>query len=124
MLNNLKQISLSTLILMVFMTFSQCAAAQKKLLPTNLRVTVIDGKGNFVEDATVSIYSTEEDYINNENVLKVDRTDGKGRVTFKKMGPQVYFIQVVKDELNNDGRGSQTSQLEEGKTNKVNVVIE
>lgn len=94
------------------------------LLPTKLRVTVIDGLGNFVESAQVSIYETKEDYSASENAVAVGMTDDKGKVTFKDVKNIAYFIEAKEGEKNNNGEGVKTGKLEEGKLNKVNTVIE
>ncbi|MEM9324651.1 MAG: carboxypeptidase regulatory-like domain-containing protein [Bacteroidota bacterium] len=98
--------------------------AEAQLLPTKLRVTVLDGNGNYVDNASVSLFASEDDYINSKDPLKLDRTDKKGRVTFKDLGPKSYYIDARKGDKNNDGRGSKTDKLQEGRINKVNVVIE
>ncbi len=95
-----------------------------QLLPTKLRITVIDGLGNFVEDASVSIYETEEDYKASENAVAMLRTDAKGRVTFKNLKTIAYYIEAKLDDKNNNGEGVLTGELLEGKINKVNTVIE
>ena len=98
--------------------------AQPKLLPTNLRITVIDGLGNFVEDATVTIYESQDDYLNGANPVAMLRSDKKGVVKFKKLKPIAYYIDARKGDQNNDGEGVATAALQEGRTNKVNTVIE
>lgn len=108
---------------MLFLVFfSYFAEAQ--LLPTKLRVTVIDGLGNFVKDASVTIYENEKDYLGSENPVAMLKTNEKGKVTFKKVKPIVYFIEAKRGEKNNNGEGVQTGQLSEGRINKVNTVIE
>jgi len=96
-----------------------------QVLNTSLRITVLDYLGNTVEGATVNIYPTENDYRNETNpVQEKQLTDKKGRVTFKKLEPVIYFVYVVKDDMNNVGGGVQTDTLEGGKVNKVNIIIE
>ncbi|MBC6425598.1 MAG: carboxypeptidase regulatory-like domain-containing protein [Ekhidna sp.] len=97
---------------------------EEQLLPTKLRVTVIDGLGNFVEEASVTIYENEKDYLASENVVSMLKTDKKGRVTFKNLKPIAYYIQANKEDKNNNGEGVVTSPLAEGRINKVNTVIE
>ncbi|MEO9870062.1 peptidase associated/transthyretin-like domain-containing protein [Ekhidna sp.] len=98
--------------------------AEAQLLPTKLRITVIDGLGNFVEGATVSIYENEADYRASENAFATLTTDKKGRVTFKEVKPMAYFVEAKFEDKDNDGEGVMTSELSEGKLNKVNTVIE
>lgn len=95
-----------------------------QLLPTKLRVTVIDGLGNFVEGANVSIYENEKDYLASENPVASLESDSKGRVTFKELKTISYFIEAKKADQTNNGEGVQTAELMEGRVNKVNTVIE
>ena len=98
---------------------------QPKLLPTTLKITVIDNLGNVVKGAEVTIYRNEDNYRDSENPVQPQKfTDEKGRVTFKKLAPVSYFIDARKGDQNNDGQGVQTGKLKEGKVNKVNTVIE
>lgn len=117
----MKKISVAILVVLmvVFSSF------QPKLLPTSLKITVIDNLGNVVHNAEVTIYRSEDNYRNNTNpVAKTQLTDEKGRVTFKKLAPVSYFIDARKGDKNNDGEGVQTAKLKEGRVNKVNTVIE
>ena len=107
----------------VFILFS-VGSVEAQLLPTKLKITVINGLGNFVEGATVSIYENEEDYLASENPVATLRTDKKGRVTFKDVKPIAYFVEAKKGEQNNNGEGVKTGVLSEGRINKVNTVIE
>jgi protocatechuate 3,4-dioxygenase beta subunit len=97
---------------------------KETMLPTKLRITVIDGLGNFVEGATVSIYISEDDYRESKNALDSAKTDEKGRALFKDLSPIPYFIDARKADLKNDAEGVQTAPLEEGKLNKVNTIID
>lgn len=98
--------------------------AHAQLLPTKLTVTVIDGLGNIVEGAEVKLYKTEEDYRGSTNALFTLKTDKKGRAKFKEVQSISYYMEVTKNELNNNGEGVKTSKLAAKRTNKVNVVIE
>ncbi|SNT35677.1 hypothetical protein SAMN05421640_3507 [Ekhidna lutea] len=113
-----------TLIMVLILGAVSIESAEAQLLPTKLRVTVIDGLGNFIEGATVTIYANEEDYLASENALAVQKTDKKGRVTFKDVEPKSYFVDARLGDKNNDGEGVKTGELSEGRINKVNTVIE
>ena len=106
------------------MCFASIDTAEAQLLPTKLRITVIDGLGNFVEGASVSIYENEKDYLASENPVRTLKTDKKGRVTFKDVKPIAYFVEAKFEEKNNNGEGVKTGVLAEGRINKVNTVIE
>lgn len=113
-----------TLSIILFFGFVFSGTVDAQLLPTKLRVTVIDGLGNFVEGATVAIYESEEDYRAGENVVATLKTDKKGRVTFKDVENIAYYIEAKFNEMNNNGEGVKTGELSEGRVNKVNTVIE
>lgn len=98
--------------------------AEAQLLPTKLRVTVIDGLGNFVEGASVALYDNEKDYLASKNPIAILKTDKKGRVLFKDLKVISYFIEAKNGDQTNDGEGVQTAVLSEGKVNRVNTVIE
>ena len=114
--------ALALMSLLLFSGISYKADAQ--LLPTKLRVTVIDGLGNFVAGASVAIYEDEENYLASEGAVATLTTDSKGRVTFKGVKPVSYFIEAKKGDQSNNGEGVQTAVLAEGRLNKVNTVIE
>lgn len=114
-----------TLVILSFLLFSGISTtAEAQLLPTKLRVTVIDGLGNFVAGATVALYEDEENYLASEGPVATLTTDSKGRVTFKDVKPISYFIEAKKGDQTNNGEGVQTAVLAEGRMNKVNTVIE
>ncbi len=96
-----------------------------QVLPTKLRVTVLDDLGNLQEGAVVAVFSNETDYRFETNpVAGPEETDKKGTVTFKKIPAQSYYILVIKGDKKNDGRGVKTSKLDTGKMNKINIVIQ
>lgn len=108
----------------LFLASTGSAIENSQLLPTNLKITIVDGLGNNVEGATVKLYKTEEDYLNSENPIAEETTNNKGVVKFKKLETIAYYIEVRKGEMSNDGKGAQVAPLEEGRTNQVNIVIE
>lgn len=97
---------------------------EDQLISTKLKVTVIDGLGNFVEGATVAIYDNEEDYVASTNAVAMLKTDEKGKVIFKRLMPISYFIQASYKDKKNDGEGVVTSPLTKWRLNKVNTVIQ
>lgn len=120
-MKNLIRISFLSIVLLSLSAFN---AADEQLLPTKLRITVIDELGNFVEGATVSIYETEEDYRANKNAVGTDTSDSSGKVQFKGLKTISYYVDAQKEDLNNNAAGVKTAALEEGKLNKINTVIE
>ena len=96
----------------------------EQVLPTALRVTVLDNLGNVVENAKVTLFGNSGDYENGENaVAGPSFSDSKGRVTFKGLEPKAYYVEVKKGEMSNYGEAEKTNVLAKGKTNKVNIII-
>jgi hypothetical protein len=115
------------IIFLTFITFplvflSIELVAQKKI-PTSLRVTVLDELGNLLPGSTVTLYNNQEDYTQSKNPISAAISNKKGLVNFKKLTAMSYFIDARKDDLSNDGAGAATDTLQEGRINKVNVVI-
>jgi len=100
-------------------------SSSTQLLPTNLRIVVLNSLGNAEEGVSVTLFGNEEDYKDETNpVQEAQLTDSKGRVTFTKLEPKSYFIYAKKGDLDNNGEGVETAVLLEGKMNKVNIVIQ
>ena len=120
-MNIRKTIVLTGLILTMSLVFS--FESQAQILPTKLRMTIIDDSGSKVEAAEVIIYTKEEDYRASENVVFRGKTNKKGKLTFKEAKTILYFIEVKKGEMTNIGEGVQTGPLAKGKINKVVINI-
>jgi len=111
----------------IFFTFHNVntTSAEPNILPTGMRITVINSLGNYVENAKVVVYETRDEYDNEENAVAGPAfTDEKGRITFKNLKEKIYFVQVVKGDESNYGDGEQTGKLKKGKINKFNIVIQ
>ena len=119
-----KHVLLIELIILAAIMLSPLASHGQKFLPTKLKVMVVNGNGNVVKNATVRLFLSEEDYLDDKKSVLSEKTDEKGQVVFKKLKPRSYYVDARKGDLNNDGRGAKTDKLKEGRTNKVNVVIE
>lgn len=107
---------------LVALSMSAFTVSGPKLSAT-LIITVLDDIGNVQEGAKVALYETEDDYNGHVNEVASDVTNAKGKVTFNKLKGQVYFMDVAKGAKNNLFGGEKTSVLEEGKYNKINVII-
>jgi hypothetical protein len=115
----------STLIFfLVFAAMGFSNHQPSQIFKTSLTVTVRDELGNTVEGASVRLFQKEEDYTKEVNPLEEGTTDAKGVVRFKKLQPQPYFILARKGDKDNAGGGEKTGKLDEGKFNKVTVVIQ
>jgi uncharacterized protein (DUF2141 family) len=107
-----------------FLMLISVSAISNQVFNTSLTVTVRDELGNIVEGATIQLYEKEDDYLKEVNVVTEDSTDKKGVAKFKKLKPMAYFVLVEKEDRNNAGGGEQIGKLEEGKFNKVTIVIQ
>ncbi|MEM6522875.1 MAG: carboxypeptidase regulatory-like domain-containing protein [Bacteroidota bacterium] len=115
----------NSLLIPIFLLGILVMSSSFQVFKTSIKITVIDELGNIAEGASVQLFGTEEDYRNETNaVTDVAVTDKKGQVKFKELESKVYFVNVKKGDKNNIGAGVQTAKLEEGKLNKVNIVIE
>lgn len=112
-------------VLAAMISLSQLGIAQEnKVLSTKLQITVLNGLGNPVVGAQVSIYETEDDYLADENVVgTVVLTDKKGRAMFKSLNPKKYYIYAREGSMDNADGNQSTDVLKQGVKNKVNVVI-
>lgn len=119
-----KYVLLIEMIILVGIVLVPLTSNSQQFLPTKLKITVIDGEGNVVKNATVRLYLNEDDYIDDKKSILSEKTNDKGQVVFKKLDPRSYFIDARKGDINNDGRGAKTDKLREGRVNRVNVVIE
>ena len=120
----MKKYTQTTLIIAVFFLFSFTLTSDQ-LLPTSLRITVLNELGNTETEVMVTLYGNNEDYKKEENaVMEGKMTDKRGRVIFKGLAPKVYFVNAEKGDKNNYGAGVQTDTLQEGRVNKVNIIIE
>lgn len=111
---------LSTIVILTF-AFTDASA---QLFNTSLTITVRDETGNVVEGAEVKLFKSEQDYLKEQNVVMEGTSDAKGLVKLKKMEALSYYVIVRKDDKDNSGGGEIIGKLEEGKFNKVTIVIQ
>ena len=101
------------------------AEANAQFVKTQLKVTVMDELGNYVEGAEIRLFANEEDFKKEVNQVGEKLiTDEKGVAKFDSLHPKVYYILVEKGDMNNWGGGVQTDLLKEKKVNKINIIIE
>ena len=125
MINNPKVIiaKLTTLIVIGLLS-SSFLVRPVQLINTSLTVTIRDEIGNTVEGASIKLFENEESYNKEVNVIAEGTTDAKGVFRFKKIKAISYFILVRKGDKDNTGGGEKIGILEEGKFNKVTIVIQ
>ncbi len=95
-----------------------------QLFNTSLTVTVRDELGNTVAGASIQLFESEENYTQEKNAVADGTTDAKGTFRFKKIKATAYFVLVKKGDKDNAGGGEKIGTLEEGKFNKVTIVIQ
>lgn len=95
-----------------------------QLIKTTLHITVRDELGNIVEDATVQLFETEDDYLKEENIVAEGTTDKNGIVKLKDLKAIAYYVIVRKDDKDNALGGERTAELEAKRINKVTIVIQ
>lgn len=96
---------------------------QGEMIKTSLVITVLDDLGTIQEGAEVMLFETESDYAELKNAIGPEFTNEKGKVRFSDLKAIDYFLQVKKDKKSNLFGGEKTGKLEDGKYNKVNVII-
>ena len=104
--------------------FANATHAKPQLIPTNLKILVVDELGNLVEGAQVAIYIKREDYLKSINSYQSGKTNEKGSIKFSKIKPVSYFIEISKGEKKNDGLAAHTQALTKGKTNYFTILIQ
>lgn len=95
-----------------------------QILNTSLTITVRDEVGNTVSGAEVKLFRNEQDYLKEENVVMEGVSDAKGLVKLKKLEAISYYVIVRKADKDNSGGGEIIGKLEDGKFNKVTIVIQ
>ena len=103
---------------------SSFASVSGDVLKTSLTIIVRDEVGNTVEGATIQLFEKEDDYKAEKNVVATEVTDGKGTAKFKDVKAIAFYVLVKKGDKDNIGGGEQIGKLEEGKFNKVTIVIQ
>ncbi len=115
--------TLLTILLASMISFS-FVDVSAQIFNTSLTITVRDEVGNLVPGAEVKLYKTEADYQKEENSVMEETSDAKGLVKLKKMEAISYYVIVRKGDKDNSGGGEIIAKLDEGKFNKVTIVIQ
>ncbi len=113
-------------LIVLFLVFNAAFApvAPSQIFKTSLTVTVRDELGNTVDGASLKLFLKEEDYTKEVNQVAETMTDKKGVAKFNKLKPESYFILARKGDKDNTGGGEKIGKLEEGKFNKVTIIIQ
>ncbi|MDX2189033.1 MAG: hypothetical protein SFY32_04150 [Bacteroidota bacterium] len=95
-----------------------------QIVSTQIKFTVLNNLGKPVEGARVRVYEKEEDYKKDQNYEQQVLTNEKGIAHFKKLKVMPYYVNVVKDNMNNWGNGEKTDTLVGNTFNKMTIVIQ
>ena len=108
-----------------FMVISSSVFSQGiPFISTKLEITVLNTTGNPVAGAEVKIYENEDDYLADQNVIQGKQfTDSKGKLMYKDLKEQAYYIHVQKGKADNFGESEKTIPLKTSTKNKVNIII-
>lgn len=121
-LTRMKNIGIIFIAIMMLSSFSN---REDQLLKTSLKITVRNELGNIEPGVEVKLFASDADYRKETNpVQEAAYTDKKGQVKFKELKSKVYYILAKKGDKSNVGAGVSTDKLEEGKLNKVTIIIE
>lgn len=99
-------------------------SAPHQIFNTSLAVTVRDELGNTQDSVKVRLFLKEADFTKEENSVAEATTDKKGVCHFKKLKPESYFILARKGDKDNTGGGEKIGKLENGKFNKITIIIQ
>lgn len=84
-----------------FLFFSSCI--KTSTIPTQLQIQVVDEQGYAISGAKVSLYKSEQDFLNDKNLIGTTYTDENGYLYFSNLSPIVYYYYVqsgCKDNFN------------------------
>ena len=95
-----------------------------QLLHLKLNVSIVDASGEPVENAKVTLYSSDSDHTKEENALQSGQTNKKGVVVFKKLATKSYYLAAKKGKLDNSLGDHETGIMHKGKINKITLTIE
>lgn len=102
-----------------------CGCGEAPQPSGDLYVQVLDDMGDPVQGAQVTLYATENDYLQEQNALSGAATDAKGMAIFLNLGKGEYYFSAVRGRDNNlqGKRQVQVITTELGFKNDVTVII-
>ena len=84
-------------ILIAISTFSLNSCIKTSTAPTELKIQVVDNQGYPFPNATVYMYETKSDFLNNKNIVLKTTTDANGYLYVTDLSPLAYYLYVVSD---------------------------
>jgi len=88
-------------IVFIFVFLMGCKKYIEVDVDPQLEITVTDESANIVVGATVKLFTTEEDFLVNENSISTKTTDTAGQVLFEDLDEAIYYFYAEKGDLNN-----------------------
>ena len=79
--------------------FNTC---KKDDIAPQLQITAFDSDSKVVDNAEVTLYISENNWINQQNSVTSGYTDSEGKVKFTELEEKVYYFRAEKDSINND----------------------
>lgn len=96
----MKKLGITLLLALVALQFG-CKETEYVESAPQLEFTIVKDNLVFVEGATISLYTTQDDWETHSNVVQSLQTDSKGQALFEELEEQRYYFFVEQDELNN-----------------------
>ena len=78
-----------------------CLEKEYQPVPPQLKIIVKNNYGDFVDQATVKLYETEEDFLNDNNNVDFGLTDSIGNIVFLELQETTYFFRIEKGGQSN-----------------------
>jgi len=86
-----------------------------------LEIIVRTESGQLVSGASVSLFTTENDWINKTNIVQSEETNNQGRALFSDLEEVRYYFFVVKNDMTNE---NQVSEIKEALKINVKAIVE
>jgi len=88
------------------------------------KIYVVTESNEIVEGAKVTLYKTHENYKAEKKPVISGKTNEKGFIEFRDLQEIVYYMHVIKGDLNNNGGSVQTDTLHAKGKNRFEVMID
>jgi len=111
------------LLTMVFSIFLSSCSDDDMIQTTDLVITVTDDNSTATANVSITLYPTEDDWVNETNVIEVQTTNMEGVATFIKLESKTYFIDATKSDFTNWGGIEKSSTLTANKINQLTISL-
>lgn len=113
----------SFLILICVFTLISCSDDDVEPLTTDMEITVIGPDGSPLSNVPVNLYDNTSDWESATNIIVSDTTSNDGKVTFKGLDSQMYFIDATSEGFANWGSTIESTILAENEVNKLTLTL-